>query len=298
MIKAGIVGASGFVGGNILRLLLRHGGVDEIRVFSTSEAGRPVQEFHEGLDSALVLEPVDYEVINGLDVVFLAVPHGAAGEHAARIRTRIVDMTGDHRLVWTYGLPELFADRIREATRVANPGCYPTSAILAVYPILDQVDYVVFDSISGYSGGGKNHGYEVQENVIAYKIANHRHTRELRRVLGPVFSFTPHVANLFRGMMTTAHIRLRASMDRDEIISIFKQFYAGTRTLVQGDVPDVKSVAGTPYCRLGGFEFDENGTLVVVSVIDNLLKGAASQAIENMNLMFGLDPGAFLEEAG
>ncbi len=298
MINVGIIGASGFVGSNILKLLLNHSKIANIELFSNTYCGKKISDLYPEIKSDLVLKSVCYSLINKLDVVFLAVPHGKAKEHVDKIETKIIDMTSDHRTEWVYGLPEIFGNEITKASKVANPGCYATSCILNVYPIIDNVEFVVFDSISGYSGGGKNHGYDIDENIITYKIFNHRHIDEMRKVLSDKFSFTPHVVNAFRGIMTTSHIKLKTSMDKNEIIEIYKKFYDNTFTKVLDKIPDTKSVANTPFCFIGGFEFDYTGTLIIISVLDNLLKGAASQAVENMNLIFGLPHYFSLDDRG
>ena len=160
---------------------------------------------------------------------------------------------------------------------------------------------MVFDCISGYSGGGKNHGYDYGENIIAYRLTDHNHLKEMSHALGTRPSFTPHVVNTFRGLMCTAHLKLKKPVEaRAELLASYQQYYKGSFTRVSEEIPCTKDVLGTPYCQIGALSIEEGAGdhVVAVSVIDNLLKGAASRAIENLNLMFGLPRTAGLERRG
>lgn len=316
MINAAIVGGSGYAGYNLMKILLGHKQVELKIVTSETHAGKNISEIFPDIKSNLKFSHITIQDLNRQDIVFLSVPHGKAKELASRLKCKIIDLTSDHRLTHTYGLPEIFSGKISKSGFVANPGCYATACILAAYPLKDSIDHAVFDCISGYSGGGKNNNYDYMENIIAYKLTDHNHIPEITKTLGISFSFTPHVVNTFSGIMCTAHIFLKGKTNAVEIRNQYKKFYAGTFTKVADDdkIPCTKEVTGTPYCQIGGFEevkyhgilessrnsklFDaiknsnDNGAtneIVIISVIDNLMKGAASQAVENMNLMFGLN---------
>ena len=259
MIEAAIVGGSGFVGRNILKLLLKHGEVEVKTVTSDSQAGKSVSSVLELEAGDLKFSPHSCEGVSSADVAFLAVPHGEGGAMAKGLGCKIIDMTADHRLTHTYGLPEVYADEIKNATLVANPGCYATASILSAYPIKGLISRVVFDGISGYSGGGASSKYDYEENVIAYKLADHFHTKEMSKVLGAPMSFTPHVVNAYAGLMITSHIQLKGALDAADVKAMYADFYQGTLTSVVDKIPCTKEVVGTPYCRIGGFEKDGNG---------------------------------------
>ncbi|MBI5389776.1 N-acetyl-gamma-glutamyl-phosphate reductase [Candidatus Woesearchaeota archaeon] len=288
MIRAAIVGGSGYVGTELARLIDAHPETELKIVTSESLQGKMVSSHIPGVGSKVMFTRMDIEALNTMDIVFLAVPHGEAKALAPKLKAKIIDMTGDHRLTHTYGLPEVFREEIRTATLVANPGCYATAAILSLYPVRDIAEGIVIDGISGYSGGGKANPYDYEENIITYKITGHRHVPEMEKILGGWVSFTPHVINAFRGLVCTTHVLLKKEMKPEQLVRLYKKFYDGTFTRIAAEIPSTKEVTQKPYCYLSGFAKDESGRWVIVSVIDNLMKGAASQAIENMNLMFGL----------
>jgi N-acetyl-gamma-glutamyl-phosphate reductase len=284
MIKVGVVGASGYAGQNIIKLLMGHKSAGVKVLVSNTSAGE------KDPTTGLTYIAFSSELLSQMDVVFLAVPHGVAQALCPQIKTKVIDMSVDHRLSHTYGLPEVFAEEIQRADLVGNPGCYATAAILSVYPIKDYIQSVVVDCISGFSGAGKNarEKFDYEENIIAYALTDHFHIQEIQKVLGVNSSFTPHVVPVFSGLMATAHIFLKEGAENLPFKKIYEDFYRHTYTQIKDAVPQTKEVKGSPYCHIGGFLKDANGRLVVVSVIDNLMKGAASQGIENMNLMFGL----------
>jgi len=296
MIRVGIVGGSGYTGRSLLNILEKHPQAQIAAVVSRTYAGKKISEVFSDYQLDTKHCELDYDQLNQLDCVILAVPHGAAKEYVKNLNTRVIDLTGDHRLTHTYGMPEIFKDEISTTRILANPGCYATSCILSTYPIKDKVEYAVFDSVSGYSGGGRNKSFDVENNILAYKLTDHHHNLEMDRILPMKFSFTPHVINAFRGIMTTAHLLLKETVVPEEIIEIYKDYYQGSLTEICDTIPSFRDVADTSKCLLGGFKLDSNGNLVIISVIDNLLKGAASQAIENFNLMFGLESQMGLKE--
>jgi len=291
MINVGIIGGSGMVGFHLASLLSNKKDVVIDMITSESLVHQSVKEYYlkeyeTSVDTDLAFSELDFNRLNEMDLVFLAVPHGKAREVAGHITTKVIDMSTDHRNEWTYGLPELHREKIAASKQVANPGCYATACILSVFPIKDLIDDVVFDGISGYSGGGKNPPYDYKENIIAYKLKDHHHVKEISNELGlKGISFAPHVIDTFRGLMCTAHVKLTHKVDVDNIVESFEKFYANTKTEVIRDIPNTKRVVGTDRCAIGGFIYDNNEKMVIVSVIDNLMKGAASQAVENMELM-------------
>ena len=287
MISVGIVGGSGYTGEKIAKLLESHKGAKVKMICSQTSAGKKVNEVLPELKTDLVFSSIDISKLNQMDCVFLAVPHGAAKEIASKLTCKVIDLTADHRSTHTYGLPEVYSNEIKKATLVANPGCYATACLLASLPVKDQIDSVVFDCISGYSGGGKTSKYDFEENIIAYSLVNHFHKNEIQDKLGMKISFTPHVVNAFNGLMCTAHIALKEGMSKEVLFEKYSSLYKDTLTQVSETIPCTKEVLNSPFCKIS---FEVNGLeLVVVSVLDNLMKGAASQAIQNMNLLFGFN---------
>ncbi len=265
------------------------------------------------------------------DVVFTALPHGVPMKLAPAVLgagKRLIDLGADFRLkdtaafeAWykhrheatdllgeaVYGLPELYRPQIREARLVGNPGCYPTSCALAAAPLLKaglvETRGIIFDSKSGVSGAGRGanlgvHFAEVNENFKAYNIAGgHRHTPEIEQTLSDlvgapvVVSFTPHLVPMTRGILTTAYFNLKDDRSTEELLALFREFYADepfVRVRPAGDLPTTKQVWGSNYCDIGLQVDRRTGRVLVIAVIDNLVKGAAGQAVQNMNLLFGL----------
>ncbi|HDM35714.1 MAG TPA: N-acetyl-gamma-glutamyl-phosphate reductase [Candidatus Syntrophoarchaeum butanivorans] len=323
MIRVGIIGGSGYTGLELMRILLSHPEVEITAVTSRRFAGRRLGDVFPHLMhlTDLKFEDVSLESIsNRADIVFTAVPHTRAMEYVPEILRRgcrVIDLSADYRLntrvyerVYgvkhrdpgrraVYGLCELHPD-VRDADLVANPGCYPTGAILAAAPLVRAgvVDRVIFDAKSGISGAGAeptntSHFPNLAENIKPYRITTHRHhaemTQELRELDPARIGFTPHVIPAIRGILTTAHILLRKPVEPDEVQAIFDGFYDDKPFVRVGGIPDLASVRGSNFCDIG-FELEEGSDrLVVISAIDNLVKGASGQAVQNMNLMFGLD---------
>ncbi len=328
MIKVGIVGGSGYTGGELLRLLSLHPGAEAVCITSRKLEGKPVGDVHthlRGVSSLKFESPSISEIAERCDLVFTAVPHGTAMDWVPGLRdagAKVVDLSADYRLPQdvfektygmkhrafreaVFGMTELHPE-VRGAELVGNPGCYPTGATLSVAPLVEAglAERVVFDSKSGISGAGiapseTSHYPNMAENVIAYKLTTHRHRAEINQELsrlspGVKVSFTPHVVPAIRGILTTAHLLLKDDRagdipDRAEILKIYQEFYRDCPfiRLVPG-VPSLGAVRGSNFCDIG-FELDGSGDrIVVVSAIDNLVKGASGQAIQNMNLMLGL----------
>ncbi len=331
-LKIAIVGSSGYTGGELYRLLLHHPKVAVSAVTSEKSAGKPLSSIFPHLTGLtdLVCEPLDPDAIaRKADMIFLALPHVTAQEAAFRfyrLGKKVVDLSADYRLSdpilyekWyehchqypdllrnaVYGLPELHREEIKKAHLVANPGCYPTSAILGLAPLVKEgaikLETIVIDSKSGVSGAGRSpslvyHYPELNESLMAYKIGTHRHTPEIEQELGelagkPVtLSFTPHLIPMNRGILSTLYAVLQRSMDTAQVHSLFEEFFKRepfVRVLSPGRFPNVGSVRGSNFCDIGVYSDTRTGRVVVVTAIDNLIKGASGQAIQNMNLMHG-----------
>lgn len=325
MINVGILGTSGYTGFELLSILEKHPKIELKIANANTHAGKKIKDLYpnysgkrEYFDGFDINEVVNAE----LDCVFLALPNGLAMKLAPKLMaagTKVIDLSADYRFedpiqyenVYkithedkqqkaVYGLSELFRKEIKNATLIANPGCYPTASVLLVYPLVEVglVDYVIFDSKSGYSGAGRekteNEEYQkkIRDNIIAYNLVVHRHLSEMRQFLGNNVSFTPHVLSCFRGMMTTAHVILKKQVEKTVITSLYEKKYVNESFVkVVDHIPDLHSVQNTNNCIIGGFERDDNKRIVIVGVIDNLLKGASGQAVQNMNIMFGFDEG-------
>ncbi len=323
MIRVGIVGGTGYVGGELLRLLCVHPKAEVTVVTSRSHAGKPVDAMHPNLKGLLDLKFEDVDpgaIAHKCDLVFTAVPHGAAMAVVPGLvdaGLKVIDMSADYRLPTAvfesvynkkhsdprpnvYGLPELHAEEIKDATVVGNPGCYPTGAILTGAPLVAAgvVDRIVFDSKSGISGAGQepNEGTiyaNVEGNVRPYNMTTHRHKAEIDQELGALntktkFHFTPHVIPSVRGILTTAHVFVNKAMADDEVRGLYEDFYQG-RPFVRMNKPTLANVRGSNFCDIA-FEIEKDTDhIVVVSAIDNMTKGSAGEAIQNMNIMYGLD---------
>lgn len=305
--KLALVGGRGYTGAELLALLASHPSLDLAFASSTSQAGTPVAAAcpaWRGTEDFVALTP-DGVAARAADAWVLAVPNGAAAEWAAAIgdahpEAVIVDLSADHRFDgdWTYGLPERYRDALRQARRIANPGCYATGAQLALLPLLDRLEGTpeIF-GVSGYSGAGRkpspnNDPERLRDNLLPYRLAGHVHEREISAQLGRAVRFMPHVAAFFRGISLTLSLRLSEPTSPARLQTRFEAHYEKEpRVIVQEAIPDVRSVQGTPDCRIGGFTVDERDRrrITLVAVLDNLLKGAASQAMQNLNLALGLD---------
>lgn len=337
-----IVGSSGYTGGELYRLLLLHPGVTVTAVTSEKSAGKPLTDVFPQLLglTRLVCEPLDPEAIaKKADFVFLALPHVTAQETAKRFHVlgkKVVDLSADYRLSdpglyeqWyehchqypellkkaVYGLPELHRDQIKNAELTANPGCYPTGAILGLAPLVAgrMIDLatIIVDSKSGVSGAGRtpslaHHYPEVNEGFMAYKIGAHRHTPEIEQELSLIagdrvtVSFTPHLVPMNRGILTTIYARLTSETDTGRLHDLVSKFYRDepfVRVLSAGRFPNTRHVRGSNFCDIGVHADQRTGRAVVVTAIDNLVKGASGQAIQNMNLMAGFNETEGLKQA-
>lgn len=324
MIRAAVVGGSGYIGGELARLLSRHPKISLEAITSRQLAGRKVEETHPFLRGYLDLTFSESTDGRELDVVFLATPHGASMKlvpEIARNGARIIDLSGDYRLkdpeqyrAWyghehadpenlsraVYGLNELFQEEIAEADLVANPGCYPTCAALGLAPLFTErlvEGEVIIDAKSGTSGAGAEptkatHHPNCGASVNPYKVGTHRHTPEIAQTLTRLQGrlaevvFTPHLIPVVRGMLCTMYLRLNDDLNKEEILGIYTEFYRRKRFVRVTEVPYMQAVIGSNHCEVG-LEVVGARKLVVMSVIDNLVKGGAGQALQNCNVMFG-----------
>ncbi len=320
----GIIGGSGYTGGELLRLLSQHPEANISAVTSRSRKGQKVSDTHAHLRKICDIEFEELsaeDVASRSDIVFTAVPHGTAMQVVPKLLdsgVKVIDLSADYRLKSDvfekiykikhtdprsaiYGIPELHPE-VAEQEFVANPGCYPTGASLAAAPLAKAglIERVVFDSKSGISGAGAeptevSHYPNMAENIQAYKLTSHRHRAEIVQELKRLdrglksISFTPHVIPSVRGILTTAHIFVKKDLSEEEVTAIYWNFYRDKPfiRLIKG-IPMLSSVRCSNFCDIG-FEIEKGSDrIVVISAIDNLVKGASGQAIQNMNLMFGL----------
>lgn len=332
MLKVGIIGATGYTGGELIRILTQHPKVEIAAITSRTHEGKKLEEVFPsftGWDGPVFSGSDSPDGVAGCDLVFLAVPHSVAIELAPPLLARgqkIIDLGADFRFrnhltyqKWyklehtqpeltqsaVYGLPEIYRNQIREAKVVGNPGCYPTSAILGIYPALKNalIDpaHIIIDSKSGVSGAGRKAGLdkiypELFGNFKAYGIPGHRHTPEIEQELSNIHggeitvSFSPHLLPVSRGILSTIHLKLKQKMTTAEVIENYSNTYKGepfVKVFPETVLPDLKGVAGTNSCHIGIRVDERTGSLIVVSVIDNMVKGASGQAVQNMNLMSG-----------
>ncbi len=332
--RVGIINVTGYAGAELARILARHPEVQLTEVTGRSAAGQPLASVFPHLASLGLTVKAELE---NVDFAFSALPHHTSAEvlpALVRSGLRVVDISGDFRLKdpaayhrWygivhpapemlgeaVYGLPELHGAEIPGARLIANPGCYPTSAILGLAPLVPHTDRdLIVDSKSGISGAGRtmklnvNHYCEVNESVMAYGLEGHRHQPEIAQELdealfrstserGVDVLFTPHIVPMTRGILSTSYARLRGDMSQSQLMELYREFYAGQPFVQVVDAPpQSKHSWGSNLCIIHP-RVRENGMVVVVSVIDNLVKGAAGQAVHNMNLMLGLRPDMALE---
>jgi N-acetyl-gamma-glutamyl-phosphate reductase len=316
-----VLGASGFAGALAARLLWQHPVFDLVAVTSRSDAGRRLDDLYPHHRVPLVMDAFDIDELGQVDAAIVAYPHGAAAETVSVLHERgirVVDLSADFRLrdlatyeEWyvqhpapqllehaVYGLPELYREQIREAHIVACPGCFPTAAILALAPLAPYLSDVVIDAKTGVSGAGraateKTHFVSVDENIKPYGVGRHRHMPEIDQelaLLGArdiVAAFTPHLAPLDQGELVSCYATLDQEVDA---VALYEQRYADERFIeLVTTAPGVRDVRETNFCRIQVHPDPRTGKVFVFGAIDNLWKGTASQAVQCLNLMFGLD---------
>ena len=304
--SVGIVGARGYTGAELIRLLSAHPRIELAFVSSRELAGQRVADHNDAYNGELRYESLDPEAVaaKGVDAVVLALPNGkgepfVAALDAAAPDTVIVDLSADYRFdnSWYYGLPELTRSRYAGQKRISNPGCYATAMQLAIAPLLSQLaGPPTCFGVSGWSGAGttpsdKNNPELLRDNLMPYALTNHVHEREVATQLGVPVEFMPHVAAHFRGITMTVNLWLQQPRSREEIVALYQQRYANEPLIeVVDEAPWVSRIAGKHGVQIGGFTMAPgNKRVVVVATIDNLLKGAATQALQNLNRALGLD---------
>lgn len=304
----GIVGARGHVGAELIRLLAAHPRFELAYVSSRELAGQRLADHNPAYRGDLRYSAPSHEELPGLgaDAVVLALPNGKAAAcvsafDAAGIDPVIVDLSADYRFdgAWYYGLPELTRTTYAGQRRISNPGCYATAMQLAIAPMVDLLDGPVqCFGVSGYSGAGttpseKNDPAALRDNLMPYALAGHVHEREVSARLGHAVEFMPHVAPHFRGLTITANLHLAQPVSREDVVARYRTRYAGEPLVrVADEAPWVSRIAGRHHADVGGFTLSADGRrLVVVATLDNLLKGAATQALQNLNRAFGFAEG-------
>lgn len=302
----GIVGARGHTGAELIRLVAAHPRLQLAFVSSRERAGQRLADHHPEYQDGLQYENLDAEAVaaKGVDAVILALPNGLAAPFVAALQavkpdTVIVDLSADYRFEgsWYYGLPELTRDGYAGQKHISNPGCYATAMQLAIAPLLDLLaGPPQCFGVSGYSGAGttpsdKNNPELLADNLMPYALTNHVHEREVSAHLRVPVEFMPHVAPHFRGITLTANLWLNQVQSREQIIARYQQAYADAPLVeVVDEAPWVSRIAGRHGAQVGGFSLAPGGKrVVVVATLDNLLKGAATQAMQNLNLALGID---------
>ena len=339
-LKIGIVGGTGYTGVELLRLLAVHPHAELTAITSRGEAGLPVADMFPSLRGYVDLafsDPVSAN-LSACDVVFFATPHGVAMGQAQTLldaNVKVIDLAADFRLQDTaifekwykmphscadilkdavYGIPELYRNKIKSAKVVGNPGCYPTTVLLGLAPLLEQglIDFsapIVADCKSGVSGAGRKAEVatlfaESSDNMKAYGVGGHRHHPEIHAQITQIagknidFIFVPHLIPMIRGMLSTIYVKLSAKVSSLDCQHLFQKRYANEKfvdVMPAGTMPETRSVRGSNQLRMALHKQNDTGYLTIVVVQDNLVKGAAGQAIQNMNIMFGLQESAGLE---
>ena len=336
MIKVSVIGATGYAGAELLRLLHGHPEVEVVHITSESIAGKPISELYPHLKGIYDQELISMRAEGNMemigrdsDFVFIGLPHGHAmevGKALENMPVRIIDLGADYRFDDTsiyeewykvphthkdaprvYGLAELYRDQVKAAKIIGNAGCYTTASILALAPLakhrLIDVNTIVIDAKSGVSGAGRgaktaNHFPELYDSFKAYGVATHRHTPEIEQALSDlsgddiVLNFTPHLVPMSRGILSTCYAKLKDGISAELVDAAFANMYGKeyfVRLLGRNGYPATKNVRGSNFCEIGWHVDPRTHRVIVLSAIDNLVKGAAGQAIQNMNIAAGLD---------
>lgn len=332
MIKVGIAGVTGYTGIELVKLISNHPKAKLCAVSSNSHSGKALTEIFpsmRGFETLICEDLRTHFFSRKLDVIFLALPHKISMQHVPQLlenNMKVIDLSADFRFSdasayesayqehtakhllkeSVYGLSEIYRDRIKAARLIGNPGCYPTSILLPLVPLLKenliQPFGIISDSKSGVSGAGRSlslssHFCEVNESFAPYKIGNHRHTPEINEILSIQsqkkisITFVPHLLPLTRGMLSTIYVEAKKDINEHNIREVYASYYRNEpfiRILQNKSFPAISHVKGTNACDIGIHFCEETNQIILVSAIDNLLKGAAGQAVQNMNIMFGL----------
>ncbi|HCT98226.1 MAG TPA: N-acetyl-gamma-glutamyl-phosphate reductase [Aerococcus urinaeequi] len=342
MIKVGIIGATGYTGEELIRLLVTRSDIELTTLTSRNEVGTKVQDYYPHFKGLIDQSFVAYDpnqIFDQVDVLFLCLPHGVSMEIAKAAQAhdvKVIDLGADFRLKDSqvyqeyyaipqtepdlleqavYGLPELYAADIQKADLIANPGCFVTCSLLALLPVIDQdfirTDSVIIDAKTGVSGAGRsakvaNLLTELANNFYAYNPMAHRHIPEIEQTLNNVANnqvsvqFTPHLLPTERGIHATIYVDLTKDINEDQVRQIYQNYYQDKyfiHILGQDQLPQIKAVRASNFAQIQVKVDQRTNRLVIFAVIDNLVKGAAGQAIQNMNLMFGLDQTTGLTQA-
>lgn len=330
--RLSIIGASGYSGAELLKILLRHSNVEVTHVFANSSAGKRVDEIYPHFRTVtdLIFEEYSLEKVTNDDLIFIALPSGEAMNFVPALidaGKKVIDLGGDFRLQDTqlytkyykhehkapkylsqavYGLPEWNKQHIQSAQFISNPGCYVTSALLPLLPLvkenLIESTGITISSLSGVSGAGRSSSVdlsftEVNESVKAYKVGVHQHTPEIETILADfsgnksTITFVPHLIPITRGIYSSIYATPKGTISFDQIEAAYKKYYAQAPfvRLIGNAVPEIKQVQYSNFCDIGWKIYERNNQIILHSVIDNLVKGAAGQAVQNMNLLFGFD---------
>ena len=331
--KVSVIGATGYAGAELLRLLYNHPEAEVVYMTSESHAGEKISTVYPHLrglyDQTLIRMTETDKIARDSDLVFIGLPHGhamAVGKAFEGKHVKIIDLGADYRFDDTnvyekwykvehthkdanraYGLAELYRDDIKKAEIIGNAGCYTTASILALAPLvknkLIDVSSIVIDAKSGVSGAGRsaklgNHFPEMYDNFKAYNVGGHRHTPEIEQALSGfageeiLLSFTPHLVPMARGILSTCYAKLKTGITADQVDAAYQELYQNeffVRLLGRGAYPATKEVRGSNFCDLGWHIDERVGRVIALSAIDNLVKGAAGQAVQNFNICCGFD---------
>jgi len=330
-VNCAIIGASGYTGLELIRLLEFHPYISLVSITSRSYAGKSLKEvtgLNGKYENLLFEEPEIEKITKKVDLVFLCIPSGNIAFQCLENNVKVIDLSADFRFKHVetyektykishkypflceeavYGLTEIFKEEIKNARLVANPGCYPTSILLPLMPLVKEklIDHtlIIADSKSGVSGAGRKADYfysfcEVNEDFKAYKIASHRHTPEIEEKLSQILSepvkvvFTPHLLPINRGIFSTIYVKPKESTDVSLLKTCLKDYYKEStfvEIIEDSRIPTISEVKGTNFCKINLYFDKEREMVIIVSVIDNLVKGASGQALQNFNLMFGFE---------
>jgi N-acetyl-gamma-glutamyl-phosphate reductase len=330
MIRVAVIGASGYTGAESIRIILGHSQAELVYLTALPQecglAGEVFPQFKGRCN--LQIEPLDFDKLKGTaDAALCCLPHKVSMEFVPKLLDtglKVIDFSADYRLKDTnvyekfyevkhtdtanlaravFGLPELFREQIKGADLIANPGCYPTGALLAIAPLLKEglveTDSIIVNAVTGISGAGRNpsdkfHFPNMNENLFAYRIGSHRHMPEMEQIASEIAGsdvrilFQPHAGPFDRGILSTVYCVPKAKVDSEKLSQLYKDFYVDEPFVqISSGAPAVKDVAGTNYCHI--YPTCIKGRVVVFSAIDNLVKGASGQAVQNMNIIFGLE---------